>query len=118
MTLTAAELASMRTDIETLLPDTCVIKTLTTAPDGMGGQTETWSASGTATCRLDRRSGGERMAGGAIRAYGEWVLTVPYQTGVDVSKRVLHGGLTYNVVEVNADKSWPDCVRAVVEQVE
>ncbi|UYN89892.1 MAG: phage head closure protein [Anaerolineales bacterium] len=117
MTLTAAELADMRATIAELLPDTCVIKTLTTAPDGMGGQTETWSASGTATCRLDRRSGNERMAGGAIRAYGEWVLTVPYNTALTTDNRVEHNGLTYNVTEVNSDKSWKDCVRATVEMV-
>jgi SPP1 family predicted phage head-tail adaptor len=117
MTLTLAELADMRATIGELLPDTCVIKTLTTVPDGMGGQTETWSASGTANCRLDRRSGGERMAGGAIRAYAEWVLTVPYNTALTTESQVEHNGLTYNVTEVNSDKSWKDCVRATVEAV-
>ncbi len=114
MTLTAAELDDMRATIETLLPDTCVIKTLTTVPNGMGGQTETWAPSGTANCRLDRRSGNERLAGGAIRAYSEWVLTVPYNTALTTGNQVEHSGITYNVTEVNSDKSWKDCVRATV----
>lgn len=117
MTLSATELAGMREDIETLLPDTCVIQSKTSTPDGMGGQSESWSASGTANCRLDRQSGNETVAGGAIRPYSQWVLTMPYQTSVTVQNRAEHGGLTYNIVEVNLDKSWPDCVRAIVEQI-
>ena len=115
--ITTAELAQMRSDIETLLPDTCVINTLTSVSDGMGGQTNSWEASGTVDCRLDRRSASEQLSGGAIRPYSEWVLTVPYGTSITVQNQVTHGGLTYNVTEVNTDKSWPDCVRATVEQV-
>ena len=120
MTLTADELAGMRTDIETLLPDTVILQTMSSVSDGMGGQTVTWVASGTADCRLDKftsRRRGEALGGGAIRAYGEWVLTVPYGTSINVSQRAVHGGLTYNITEVNVDKSWPDCVRATVELV-
>lgn len=117
MTLSVIELEGMREDIETLLPDTAIIQTKTSTPDGMGGQSVSWSASGTVNCRLDRQSGSETLAGGAIRPYSQWVLTMPYQSAVTVQNRAQHGGLTYNIVEVNLDKSWPDCVRAIVEQV-
>lgn len=113
--LSDAELADIRADIAQLLPDTCVIMSKQSTPDGMGGQSVTWTAAGTVDCRLDRRTGREVLAGGAIRPYSEWVLTVPHNASINTTQRVEHGGITYNVTAVNSDKSWRDCIRASVE---
>ena len=73
--LTVKELAQMRADIEDLMPDTCDILSVAYTSDGEGGMAETW---GTAlrmwNCRIDYRSGSEKMMGGAIQSYSKAVI--------------------------------------------
>lgn len=119
MTLISAEmLAMMQARINQLLPDTCDILSATNAPDGFGGITETW---GTATagvaCRLDKKSGGEQVSGGAIQAYTGWVMSMPYSVTVTAANRLLHNGITYAVTSVNNDASWKAVTRCEVEKV-
>lgn len=118
MTLTAAELSAMRDDIETLLPDTCNLLTVTRTVDGKGGWTDAW---GTATagvaCRLDATGGREAAAGDALRPYTSWVLTLPHDTTITAQYRVEHGGNTYSVTAVNDDNSWIASKRVSLERV-
>lgn len=113
--LSAGELDAIRADIAQMLPDTCVLYTQSYIPDGMGGGTIGWNVAGTVACRLDRKTGYEKLAADAARPYGEWMLTIPHNATISVDMRVVHGGETYDVVAVNDDKSWRDCIRAEVE---
>jgi SPP1 family predicted phage head-tail adaptor len=116
--LTAAELTQMRTDVNNLMPDTCNILSLTNTSDGQGGFSEAW---GTATagikCRIDKRSGRESVAAGAVQTFGTWVMTLPSDTTITSAHRVEHGSETYNVVHVDSDKSWLASVRAELDVI-
>lgn len=116
--LSNAELAFMRASIEELLPDTCNLLTLTTTPDGMGGYSEAWgTAAGTISCRLDITRKTDGVGGASYREYQETVLSLPYDTTVDIDYRVEHGGYTYNVSSVNNDQSWIAVKRVMLERV-
>jgi len=116
--LTAAELSTMRSTINELLPDTCNILTPTNVNDGQGGITTTWgTASASVACRLDKRSGQEQITGGAIRPYTEWMLTLPYDTTITSTQRVVVGSSTFNVISVDGDKSWEASIRVILEKV-
>lgn len=117
--LTADELAEMRDAIEDLLPDTCDILSVTRTSNGEGGFTETWgTVSASVACRLDAISGTDHLSAGAIQPFTRWMLTVPYDTVINNTYRVSHGGYTYNVVGgVNTDTSWIASKRAVLERV-
>lgn len=118
-TLTSAEIAQMRSDIEGLvLPDTGDLLTVTYVSDGQGGMVETWgTATANVACRLDYMTGAESVFGGALRPYSGYNLTVPYNTALTAASRFSIGGDVYQVVEVDADKSWNLFLRAKVEKV-
>ena len=101
------ELRQMRADVETLMPDSCNLLTLTSTSDGQGGSTDTW---GTLTrnvpCRVDQMIGSERLTDGSLRSFASLELAIPYDTTIDESYRVEHGGYTYNVTDANLDQSW------------
>lgn len=117
--LTARELAQMRADIEDLFPDTCDILSVAYTSDSEGGFAEAW---GTATagvhCRIDYRSGTERMTGGAIQPYSKAVLSIPYNTTISKTNRVKSGSYTWAIVSLNDGQSWQAVKRAELERVE
>jgi hypothetical protein len=117
MTLTSAELASMRTEINKLLPDTCTIYTSTVTPDSMGGFTTAWTAAGTVACRLDADLAGEGLLGGAVQPYERYTLTVPQGTTITGGNQVKIGSTTYNVVGINLGPSWALDMRVKVQVV-
>ena len=120
--LTNAELTQMRADAASLLPDTCNILSLTTAPDGQGGQTETWgTATAGASCRLDPISnktyGFEKAVGASLKDFHGFVLTLEYDASITTANRIEKGGETYNAVSVDTEKSWPITRRVLVERI-
>ena len=106
--LTDAELTQMRADVaDVALPDTCDVLSLTQVSDGQGGFADTWgAATASVACRLDYRGGIESVAGGAVRPFTGWYLTIPYDTSLTTANRIYHGTISYNVIEVDANKSW------------
>lgn len=118
------ELASIRSDVNNLLPDTGYIITVTNTPDGFGGYTTgtAMATNGTVTCRLDPEvktvlKSGEALAGGMIEPFHRFVLTLPYNTAITTDNQFLLGTTLYNVMSVDSDKSWKASVRAFVERV-
>jgi SPP1 family predicted phage head-tail adaptor len=115
--LSPAELAQMRADLETLLPDTCVISNVTYASDGAGGWTPTWTAGGTVACRLDPIRGSEQIAGGAIEAFNGYIMTLPYNAVIVPASRVTVNSTDYNVVSVTIGDSWKLDTRCQIERI-
>ena len=114
--LPAAELDQLRTDLETTLPDTCNILSLTRTSDSQGGWTEAWGTAGTSiSCRLDFIGGAEAVTAGALIPYSRAVVTVPQSTTVTAQNRIEHGGNTYTVQAVNVG-SWLGVKRATVQK--
>lgn len=101
------ELDQMRAAVQELFPDRCNLLTATSTSDSQGGFTEAW---GTVTrnvpCRLDQMSGSERLTDGSLRAFTSLDLALPWDTTIDESYRVEHGGSTYLVVDAYASQSW------------
>jgi head-tail adaptor len=115
--ITADELIYMQTTIESLLPGTCAVLTGTSTADGFGGVTFAWGTTTTYTCRLDARGGKDALAAGEIQPFHQYVLTLPHSAVITEANRVVVSSETYNVVSVDANKSWAACVRAIVERI-
>ena len=110
-----AMLAAMREAIAELLPDTCSILSVTKTADGKGGWSESWGTSASVACRLDIKSGMEQVVGGGVQPYRHCMLSIPYDTTITTDYRVLHGGVTYNVLTVSTGQSWQAVKRVEVE---
>ena len=122
MSITSAELAQMRDDIELLLPDTCAILSVTRASDGQGGWTDTWgTATASVKCRLDainpKGRNQELVIGGAVKPFHTYVLSLPHGTSITTANRVEVSGQTFSVTGVDLGKSWSAVVRCIVEIV-
>jgi len=117
--LTARELAQMQADIEDLMPDTCDILSVAYTSDGEGGMTEAWgTALANVACRVDYRSGSEKMTGGAIQPYNKAVISLPYTTALTTKHRVKVDDFVWAVLSVNEGQSWDVVRRAELERVE
>ncbi len=84
---------------------TAVIYTVAQTSDGQGGFTEGFTASGTVAARVaaasvDQFGGQELQVGGRYSEIGSRVMTVPYNTTVSTTNRVVFNSTTYEVVEV------------------
>ena len=117
--LTARELAQMREDIEDLMPDVCDILSVAYTSDGEGGMTEAWgTALANVACRVDYRSGSEKMTGGAIQPYNKAVISLPYTTALTTKHRVKLDDSVWAVLSVNEGQSWDVVRRAELERVQ
>ncbi len=104
--LTDAELAQIRADVESLLPDTCDILSKTETIDSAGGFTTTWAVSSeNVICRMDYSSGVEQIAGGGLKPFTKMELYVPYDTTVTNENRVRWNGADYTINNVNGN-TW------------
>ena len=116
--LTVKELAQMRADIEDLMPDTCDILSVAYTADGEGGMTEAWgTALANVNCRIDYRSGSEKVTGGAIQSYSKAVLSLPYTTALTTKHRIKLDEYVWSVLSVNEGQSWDVVRRAELERV-
>ena len=120
--LTARELAQMQADINDLLESTnttCDILSVAYTADGEGGMAETWgTALANVACRIDYRSGSEKMTGGAIQSYSKAVISLPYTTAITTSHRVQVDSYVWAVKSVNEGQSWDVVRRAELERVQ
>jgi hypothetical protein len=118
MILYSAELAQIRADVLSMLPDACNILSVTLTSDGAGGNAETWgTATAGVSCRLDYKTGDETISGGAVKPFSGWVLTLPHDADIDTENRVEVGGGTYAVLGVDGGKSWTASIRCRLEVV-
>lgn len=106
----------MRTVAEQALPGTAVIQSGTLASDGGGGWTETFTASGTVSCRVAPVTGVENEVGDRVAAESQYVITLPAETTVETDDRIVVAGVTYNVTAVR-DRSWEVTRRVEAEKV-
>lgn len=117
--LTASEIARMRATLDQSLPGTAVISRATWTTDNQGGSTATWAAAGTVIARISpaSRAGVEPVSGGGLTSESDWVGTFPDGTDITVKDRVTHGGVTFEVVDVDRTRTWDLCVRADLARV-
>jgi hypothetical protein len=114
--LPASELAQIRKDLETTLPDSGTVLTLASTSDGQGGWSEVWSGSTPIPCRLDFISGAETPTGAALTPYTRAIVTIPQDTTISEQNRFGHSSGTYTIQAVNLG-SWLGVKRLTVEKV-
>jgi len=104
--VSTAELAQLRLDTEDYLPDTCTIQTLTRTKDAIGGSSTTWANTYTSVaCRIWQIGGREVGVGEQPAEVTRWVMNLHWDQAIDNTMRVVHGGHTYEVIDVNNDGS-------------
>jgi len=98
-------LADLRAVQADFLPDTCTLRAVTRSSDGQGGWTDAWADTYTGVpCRLAVMpiQGGESAAGSQVTSLSAWVLHIPWDQAVDPEWRVVHEGITYEIVQLEA----------------
>ena len=95
--LTPWEIHTARETSDAFLPGTAVIQSKTSTPDGQGGQTWAYTASGTVDARLaadnTQPQAGEIASRTATST--SWVLTIPAATTITNTDRVVFDSVTY-----------------------
>ncbi len=127
MSITAIELASMRDEAETLMPDSCAVLRPTEVPDGQGGWTQTWATAGTYACNLATgpymRFSAERVAAGQVTPVGIVGISLPHDADVNPDDRIVWtpaGEVTARMtIEVTqfGSRSWAINSRAMGKEV-
>lgn len=117
--ISTSDLVWMRAQVAQTLPDTAIIKAVTTVSDGAGGRTPTWAAvtGGTVSCRIDPL--GSSAAADAVIASQEAItthyqLTVPHDAPIAQNNQVEINSDVYEVVSLYEDHSWRVSRRAIV----
>lgn len=107
--LDSEELATMRSDSQEFLPETCSILRRTIADDGIGGQTVTTVTFENIPCMMSPATAitsNEREDAGRVTSSLVWKLTVAYNQSIELSDRVLWKGRTFEVIDNTEDRSW------------
>lgn len=108
LALTDGELVQMRTEVDLTLPGTAIIQTRTTGADGQGGYIQTYAASATVDARLSPEGlrGMEGEMAGRVAEVSPWILTLPAETSITETARVVYNSVTFEVVEVMSRTPW------------
>lgn len=105
--ITTRELAALATDVATVLPTTATIQRASTASDGAGGRTRTFSTVATVSCRITPDAMGAREALGNDKVKDTEPYRVAFPAGTDVrlADRVTISGLVLSVEAVRTPRS-------------
>jgi SPP1 family predicted phage head-tail adaptor len=115
--LTVTDLANMRADALNMLPDTCTIQARTSTVNAIGEAADTFTDTYTGVaCRLDPVKETEELIVDRPLASGDLILTVAYDQAIDATMRVVSGGVTYEIIGVDAGKSWAVTRRALLRR--
>ena len=100
------------------MPDTVYIQRLTRASDGAGGWTEAWQTVAETKGRIapSQRGAGETVQGGAITAYGEYIITLPHDADIGQDDRLQISGTQYEVKAI-LERSEKTALRVLVSKV-
>jgi len=107
ITLSATELSEIRAEREGFLPDTGIIYQYALTDDGMGGNSEAWTASGTVDCYLWSRPATENeiITGGQVTSRTRWFCEMAQNTTITAQDWIEINSRTFQVVTVPNDAS-------------
>ena len=117
MSLSSADLTSMRSAFDDLFTSTAKIESLTVASDSAGGQTETWTVTtAAAPCSYVVPGGilAESMA--RISAISNYVLTFSHDQTIAVGNRVTIGSSVF-IINFVSDRSSNLALRCYANKV-
>ena len=122
MSVTAAELAQLRTDAEVWLMDTCTIQTLTQTTDALGGVVVSYANTYTdILCRIDPVSASttaEVVRNSALESVSYYQISLKHDQPIGANNRVVHNGTTYEVIRMIGNNSLVTLTRAILAVVE
>jgi head-tail adaptor len=107
--LSAGEIAGMRAQIGETLVDTAVIQTRSFVDNQGGGGTLVWAVSGTVDCHVApviARGDQEQLVADRTTSTADWWVTVPAETPITSTSRLTVGSRTFEVVSLQAPRSW------------
>ena len=116
--LSAGDIHLMRATVDRAMPGTAVVTTLSQVSDGMGGQTDSYAATGTVSARVDYMSAEEAEIAGRLAERASYVLTVTHDAGLTETDRIVHASGTYEVTAVLPVAPWDLCQRAYLSRID
>lgn len=116
--MTSSDLEKIRAEQNKLMPDTVYVQCLTRTSDNAGGFTEVWQTTATVKGRIvcSERQAGETVKGGEVKTYGEYIVTLPYNTNLRQDDRLQINGVQYEVIAI-LERSEKTALRVIVSKV-
>lgn len=118
--LSTKELTDMRTVADDFFPDTCTIQAPTNSTGAMGGGSISYANTYTSVaCRVDPMGAGagESIMSEALEGRSQFMLNIPHDQDIDITYRVVHDSVTYEVASVVDTQSYRTIRRAVLMRV-
>lgn len=117
--LTTKELTDMRAIADDFFPDTCTIRTPTQTVGALGGLVLTFADTYTnVACRLDPQGrGSETIVNEALEGKSAWMLNIPFDQAIEITYKVVHDSLEYDIVRINDTHSFSTIRRALLIRV-
>lgn len=111
-----AEITKQREAVANLYNDSCTITRLVETSDGQGGMDESWTAQGTAVCRIVTNTGTSSQVGAQMLRSGDYTLTVPFDTDIaeDDKIELASSGFVFRVLFVDDVREWRTAKRVQV----
>lgn len=112
-----SDLSKIRAEQVKLMVDTVYIQRLTHVSDSAGGWSEVWQTVATTKGRIaPSQRGGENVQGGAVTAYGEYIVTLPHDTELQQKDRLQISGTQYAVNAI-MERSEKTALQVLVKKV-
>ena len=117
--LSNADFLYVQAEHQKAMPERVIIQTQQSQEDRQGGFTEAWiNAYEDVPARLAEVSGREGAFAARLGVDAGYILTVPASQALDETMRVLHKGVTYEVVFVNTGRSHETARRAALKRLD
>jgi hypothetical protein len=113
--------AKMRAQVSELLPDTCVLWSPTSGGVVGGRPTPGSANAGTVSCRVDpiaSRNATETDIAMREDTDRMYQLTLPHDTTIAENYKVVHGSVTYEILQFVNSHSWNVSVRAIIQEAQ
>lgn len=117
--LTDADMASMRATLNDSLPDLCTIRRIGITNDGAGGVTTSNTDQTNVKCRFSpyQNTAAEDNTADHVATTHMWKVTLTAGTEITSRDRIIWDSRTFEVIGINATRSWEIGVRLTAVEV-
>lgn len=120
MSLSGRDLRRMRKTADAHLPSAAEVWRATPTPDDRGGTTQTYARTSTVRCRYAALAGvqaSERVYADRLGGLQGWWFTLPLGIDVTLADQLRADGRTFEVVSLDAGRSWDISIRVLTKEV-
>jgi hypothetical protein len=114
--LSSNEIALMKSQQNTALPDSMTITRKSFSPNGSGGMTESESTLGPFACRLSSANGDEKVEAMRATEIGDAILTYASTVGLLATDLVNIGDQVFEVKHIEEPRGWKTAGRAMLRR--